>query len=119
MVSLGSAMIFSMVETIKSFLEEQDEENNQDFDIILELDDLTIDEPTDHVVRSVYTVPSIRDHLAACGRRLPIAEGVPCPKIYHGETITDRKSVFQVCIYFLYLIEVELIWINLLKPNRK
>ncbi|KAM3187630.1 hypothetical protein ACTXT7_001904 [Hymenolepis weldensis] len=95
MISLGSAMIFSMVETIKSFLGEQDDENNRDFDIVLELDDLTIDEPTDNVVRSVYAVPSIRDHLAACGRRLPIAEGVPCPKIYHGETITDRKSVFQ------------------------
>ncbi|VDL61439.1 unnamed protein product [Hymenolepis diminuta] len=119
MVSLGSAMIFSMVETIKSFLEEQDEENNQDFDIILELDDLTIDEPTDNVVRSAYAVPSIRDHLVACGRRLPIAEGVPCPKIYHGETITDRKSVFQAhCCEVSSLSEVSA-FISTMLEDRK
>lgn len=94
MVSIGTAMIFSMVETIKSFLDEQIEEVLQDLNIVLELDDLSFEpEPA---AKSVYVVPSVRDHLAACGRRLPIAEGVTRPKIYHGETIVDRKSVFQV-----------------------
>nr|CUU98647.1 hypothetical transcript [Hymenolepis microstoma] len=96
MVSLGSAVIFSMVEAIKSFLEEQEEESNQYCDITSELDEPTTGEPMQGVVKSVYVVPSVRDHLLACGRRLPIGEGVSCPNIYHGSIITDRKSVFQL-----------------------
>ncbi|VDN97876.1 unnamed protein product [Rodentolepis nana] len=94
-VSLGSAMIFSMVETIKSFIEEQEEESSQHCEAISELDESSIGEPMRGVVKSTYVVPSVRDHLLACGRRLPIAEGVSCPNIYHGNIITDRKSVFQ------------------------
>ncbi|KAM7538382.1 hypothetical protein Aperf_G00000073667 [Anoplocephala perfoliata] len=92
-VSIGSAMIFSMVEAIKSFLDKQMEEVPEDLGIVLGLHDLSFD--SEPVAKSVYAVPSIREHLAAYGRRLPIAEGVTCPKIYHGEPIIDRKSVFQ------------------------
>ncbi len=95
LASVGSPVIYSLVETIKSFLDDLPDDSapkttsqGQEYIII----------PAETIpsTETVYSVPSVRDHLALCGRRLSFAVGVPCPQIYHGETITDRKSVFQV-----------------------
>ncbi|CDS42137.1 protein IMPACT [Echinococcus multilocularis] len=92
--SIGSPVIYSMVETTRSFLEELSTETaSLDTEIYKTPDDN--DYQFISVAKPVYTVPSVREHLAARGRYLPIALGAARPKIYHGETIVDRKSVFQ------------------------
>lgn len=92
--SIGSPVIYSMVETTRSFLEELSTETaSLDTEIHKTPDD--DDYQFISVAKPVYTVPSVREHLAARGRYLPIALGVARPKIYHGETTVDRKSVFQ------------------------
>lgn len=96
--SIGSPIIYTMIETIQSFLEELVEHNTP---LKSEMDGISIDNDHQHDPgpKLTYSVPSVHDHLIACGRRLPISVGVKCPKIYHGETIADRKSIFQVVSY--------------------
>ncbi|EUB62523.1 hypothetical protein EGR_02655 [Echinococcus granulosus] len=90
--SIGSPVIYSMVETTRSFLEELSTETaSLDTEIHKTPDD--DDYQFISVAKPVYTVPSVREHLAARGRYLPIALGVARPKIYHGETTVDRKTL--------------------------
>ncbi|VDK38745.1 unnamed protein product [Taenia asiatica] len=92
--SIGSPVIYSMVETIRSFIEELPTDTT-----LLDFEPHEMSDNDDcqfiSVMKPVYSVPSVREHLAARGRHLPIALGVACSEIYHGETISDRKSVFQ------------------------
>lgn len=91
--SIGSPVIYSLVETIRSFLEELSAETTP---LNIEPHETSDDDcQFISVMKPVYSVPSVREHLAARGRHLPIALGVECSEIYHGETISDRKSVFQ------------------------
>ncbi|KAL5963464.1 Protein IMPACT-B [Taenia solium] len=89
--SIGSPVIYSMVETIRSFIEELPAETT-----LLDFEPHEMSDNDDcqfiSVMKPVYSVPSVREHLAARGRHLPIALGVACSQIYHGETISDRKS---------------------------
>ncbi|VDD78010.1 unnamed protein product [Mesocestoides corti] len=91
--SVGTPVIYSMIETIRSFLGNLS-------------DGADVATPDVHEtsvnacirksgVETIYTLPSVRDHVASVGRRLPLAFGVICPTIYHGDIVTDRKSVFQ------------------------
>ena len=93
--SIGSPVIYSMTEKIQSFLEDLVETTTPSEPKSEDITD-DIGHQLDPTIKFTYNVPSVRDHLVACGKRLPIAIGVKCPTIHHGETITDRKSVFQV-----------------------
>ncbi|KAL5111032.1 Protein IMPACT-B [Taenia crassiceps] len=116
--SIGSPVIYSMVETIRSFLEELSHETTS---LDVEPHEMSDNEDCQFIpiMKPVYSVPSVREHLAARGRHLPIAQGVVCRQIYHGETISDRKSVFQAhCCEVASLAEVSA-FISTILEDRK
>ncbi|BHF66141.1 hypothetical protein SprV_0200915500 [Sparganum proliferum] len=64
----------------------------------------------------LYCVPSVRAHLSSASL-VPVR--THCPEIYHGEPITDRKSVFQAhCCHVNSLQEVSLFIRKMLEDSK-
>uniref|UniRef100_A0A183TPE6 RWD domain-containing protein n=1 Tax=Schistocephalus solidus TaxID=70667 RepID=A0A183TPE6_SCHSO len=117
-MSVGSPVIHCMVEAVRQFLEEFSPEKP----------DVNVQKSTwsdsDIEVRTkptsdLYCVPSVRAHLASTSFLQKISEETHCPEIFHGEPITDRKSVFQAhCCRVSSLQEVSLFIRKMLEDGK-
>ncbi|XP_018645555.1 hypothetical protein Smp_029370 [Schistosoma mansoni] len=93
--SLGSTVVYMLVETIRSFMCNY---------LPSSTENLTIHEvkaPSQSVSEnhkqssSVVSVPSVKSHLDISPQIFPFALNSKVPEIYHGESLLDRKSIFQ------------------------
>ncbi|VEL26779.1 unnamed protein product [Protopolystoma xenopodis] len=101
--SIGSPVVYSLVENIRDFLDEPHLRNSRKTVDPTIVKRPAVEEPS---YSKSSTLPSVKVHLSMAPAFLSIAQGFQCPEIYHGESIVDRKSVFQVIFIVLNLLDI-------------
>ncbi|KAA0192871.1 putative Impactlike protein [Fasciolopsis buskii] len=115
--SVDSPVVHTVVETVRTFLRRYEAEQSCCSDIASSY--FTEQIEVQPQIPSAHTVPSVQYHLKAFPSLLPVAEDSPSVEIIRGETLVDRKSVFQAhCCRVHYVGQVSR-FITALLEDRK